>query len=400
MRRKTPSPVFSSFPDEEIKEKNMFDHEDQDDCLYREASDHLTPDDSDPIYKEDDNLEAPVIDSCVDIVPQHDDNCERSPPTLKRIVIKPNKCSESDSEDSAPIRKRVKFNNNTVFKSETSSLIPESSIQRPVVSKQNDVEIKTNHKFSFLSREVFQSDTRMGGDMVSELSNEFNISPMEMDDDARVGSHLDFDPPTGVNHLVDFEPPVARKEESCDSSLLYNNTLRNNCTDKYDFMLNDWTQEYVHQPNETDVAVGNIINNHDNPSDLDLSGLDGLEDHLEDSEHCIPNGIQDDPCDESEMNYIGYQIPKHHKRFPDSMVQPMSNCSNNQTQSAIKSIIGPSTDNRSCYDSVNTDFMSFNRHSHNAHIGGYNSSVNTDRGNTSKRKGEPDLDEAVRSILL
>ncbi|GFS48170.1 uncharacterized protein NPIL_341231 [Nephila pilipes] len=400
MCRKTPSPVFSNFPDEEMQEEqNVFDHEDHDDCLCREASDHLTPEDSDPIYKEDDNLEAPVIDSCEDIVvPQHDDNCERSPPTLKRIVIKPNKCSESDSEDSTPMRKRVKFNSNTVFKSEASSLIQDSSIQRPLVAK-HDEEIKTNHKYPFLSREMFHSDNRI--DMVSELRKEFNMSPMEIDDDARVGSHLDFDTSSGVNHLVDFEPPVARTEESCDSNLLYNSSLRNNCTVKYDFsILNEWTEEYAHQPSETDVAVGNIISNHDNPSDLDLSGLDGLEDHLDDSQHCIPNGIQDDPCEESEMNYVGYQIPKHPKRFPDSSVQPMSNCSNNQTQSAIKSIIGPSTDNRSCYDSVNTDFMSLNRHSHNAHIGGYSSSMSTERGTTSKRKSEPDLDEAVRSILM
>ncbi|XP_042901781.1 BRD4-interacting chromatin-remodeling complex-associated protein [Parasteatoda tepidariorum] len=369
--------------------------------------------DSDSLCKEDDNLEAPVIDSCADIVvPQNDDSCERSPPTLKRIVIQNEKFSESDSEEPPPPRKRLKYNSpKTEMYSSSNckpqeppslSCEPENSFGRTADKKnsEKDFEIKTNNTYPLMTRQAFQSD-----DVVYEIRKELDMSPMEMDDDdddEDVPHIVDFDTPSVANHLADFEPPVARTEESCDSNLLYNSSIRTNCAIKYDFDLlgSDWTEDYTHpQANETDLAVENIMVGHQSgASDLDLSGLDGLEEHLNDSRHCIPNGIQEDETSaDSEPNFIGYRIPKHHKRFPGtSTMQNSSSSTRDQVQSAIKSIIGTPAESRSYFEG--TDFLSLNRHSHNTHItdfGGVGGEVGFSSGSR-----EPDLDEAVRSILL
>lgn len=202
-----------------------------------------------PVYKEDsDNLEAPVIDSCVDSVVPQNDNCERSPPTLKRIVIKPEPFFESDCEEPTS-KKRLKFN---CVKSES-----------PPPEWGGEL-CKRNHKYSLCREE----------DIMTKLRKELNISPMETDEEDHV---VDFEPPSGTNGLADFEPPVARTDESCDSSLL--SSCRAEM--KYDFDMSEWAEAYAAP--ESQAAVESI---------LDLSGLDGLEDHL--SQHSIPNGIQDD----------------------------------------------------------------------------------------------------------
>ncbi|GIY47305.1 GLTSCR1 domain-containing protein [Caerostris extrusa] len=383
----SPTPERPTSPDFEIQEEEKTCG---DSCRCRDDYDPPNAEYSDPVYKDDDNLEAPVIDSCADIVvPQHNDNCDRSPPTLKRIVTKPIKFTESDPEDQIPARKRVKFNNNTVFKNEASVL----SHDKPIISKYNDNLPKTNHKYPM----TFQSESSLS-DVVSdaELRKEFSMSPMEMDE-AHIDSRLvNLDSSSEVNHLVDFEPLIPGTGESCDSNTLYNNSLRNNCVN---YMLNeDWPNEFAHQPTELDIAVANIEGNHNNPAEIDLSGLAGLDAHFNNSQHCIPNGIQDDDTS-VEMNLIEYRIPKQQKRYHDSSVQSVSNCSDmgDQTHSAIKSIIDP----ESRYDRISTEFMSLNRHNQNAHIGGYSSSASArNMGSTSMKKEDRNLDEAVRSILI
>lgn len=397
----------------QVEEVVVKEEVDDNDGHSTEFSDPMR-EDSDPSYKDDDNLEAPVIDSCADIVvPQHDENCERSPPTLKRIVIKPEKRSESDTEETVPC-KRVKYNN--CIKSEpcNDDGDPVVPVTKSSVTKESDKELesKNNHKNHLSStRTSFHSDNRMD-DMVIKLRKELNMSPMEIDDDDddldTVSSHVieppDFEPPSATNDLADFEPPVARTDESCDSNVLYNNSVRTNCDVKYDFEMlgySEWDESYVHHPsNESDVTVGNMISDHGNPCDLDLSGLDGLEDHLEESQHGIPNGIQDVSV-ETDVNYLGYRIPKHQKRYPDVSGQPTSNCFNStdQVQSAIKSITGTPAENRSYYGADDMEFLPISKPSHNAHIADYGRSLDTDMGITSNET-DPALAEAVRSILL
>ncbi|KAG8187941.1 hypothetical protein JTE90_027714 [Oedothorax gibbosus] len=429
------------------------------DSRNRELSDPPVTDDSDPVYKDEDNLEAPVIDSCEDIaVPHHDDNCERSPPTLKRIVIKPSSwgSESSDPEDLMPSRKRLKFNNNVVVinsqnwsrttaksvddwsrtvapkhsdkselndwgrtsastnkhsdKSElndwdrTSALTNKHSDKSELndwsqtsaptnkhsdkselnnwnrtsapttkhVDKSElndwgrtsaptnkhsdkselndwgrtstptnkhsdtnnkDLDGKANHKFPLVTREFHHSDNSRIDDMV------FDMSPMEIGEDS----------------TVDFEPPVPRTEES--------NLFRSNCVDKYDFDLltSDWTEQYQ---SESDMPM------IDHPSDLDLSGLEGLDEHLENDDH-LPNGTN------SDLNNICYLIPSKH-----------SSRQNSQVQSAVKSITG---ENRSYFDTG--DF----HHRHN-HYGGGGAPEMTPT--PLNNRAEHDLDEAVRSILL
>lgn len=365
--------------------------------------------DSDPVYKDDDNLEAPVIDSCADIVvPQLDENCERSPPTLKRIVIKPEKRSDSDNEETLSY-KRFKCNN-YYEKSESSNCDRSGDVvgssKSSVIKEDRDreSEVKTNHKYPYvpLTRDSYHSDNRID-DMVTKIRKELNMSPMEMDDDDldSVSAHVvDFEPPGGTNDLADFEPPVARTEESCDSNLLYNNTVRTNSGVKYDFeMLRSWDEAYVHHPSN-EPAVGNIMNDHGNPSDLDLSGLDGL-DHLEESQPSVPNGIQD-VSPESDLNYVSYTIPKQQKRFHNvSSVQPSSNCSSSteQMESAIKSISGTSADNRSYFGADDMEFLPINKTSHNTHTVEYSRSLDSEMGGPSNEM-DPTLAEAVRSIMI
>lgn len=378
----------------------------EDDSHSTEHSDPLR-EDSDPVYKDDDNLEAPVIDSCADIVvPQHDENCERSPPTLKRIVIKPEKHSESDDE-SLP-SKRLKCNN-YYEKLEANRIDRTNEIapSKPTVIKEEsdkDLEVKTNSKYTHvpLTRESFHSENSMDV-MVTKIRKELNMSPMEMDDDDidPVSSHVvDFEPPSGANDLADFEPPVARTEESCDSTLLYN-SVRTNCSVKYDFEMLGCTvwgdDNYIQHPsNESDVTAGNILNDHANTSELDLSGLDGL-DHLEESQPSIPNGIPELSA-EGDMNYIGYPIPKHQKRFQDVSVLPSSNCSSSPEQiRAIKSIIGTSTDNRSYYGADEVEFLPISNKTSHTHTAEYGRSLDSEMGVTSN-VSDPVVEAAVRSI--
>lgn len=385
-----PPPV--AIKEEILSEPEDNDCTDQSDCRnHSDPRDQATTEDSDPPYKEDDNLEAPVIDSCEDtVVPPRDDNCDRSPPTLKRIVIKPSgRRSESDPESdlNMPSRKKLKFNNNvksldwikvekqgdwggrtttaprekesgdwgrTVAPnkhSDKSELNDWSRTPKHSDTNNKDLDAKANHKFPLLTRETFHSDNSRIDDMV------FDMSPMEIGgEDSRV---VDMNP--------DFEPPVPRTEDPGDH-LLYNSG-RNNCADKYDFDLlacSDWTEEYQ-------TGSDLIINDH--PSDLDLSGLDGLDDPLDDPH--IPNGNND----------ICYLIPKGGKRFLESAGQ------NSQVQSAIKSI----TDNRSYFDGA--DFHHLRHHAgHNSQ--GYGGGDVSQMGNASSHRGEHDLEEAVRSILL
>ncbi|XP_035232966.1 BRD4-interacting chromatin-remodeling complex-associated protein-like isoform X2 [Stegodyphus dumicola] len=397
------SPSTSSNHQAVVKEEAETDSEEN---TEKESSDPHVPEDSDLLYKEDDNLEAPVIDSCADImVPQNDYNCERSPPTLKRIVIKPEKLSERDLEEPLT-RKRFKFNNMCVKPETVGCDWSHDGTHNKLVSSKHsdkDNDLKTNHKYLHapLTRDSFHSDNRLDVDMMAKM---LNISPMEIDDDIET---VDFEPPSGTNDLADFEPPVARTEESCNSNLLYNSNIRTNCEVKYDFdMLGcpAWADDYVHHPpNESDVNADTIMSDHGNPSDLDLSGLDGLEDHLEGSQHGIPNGIQnDDDSAVSGMSYIGYRIPKHQKRYTDIAAQSASNCSNNeQVQSAIKSITGTHAENtrRSYFGADDVEFLHLNKQSHNAHITDYGGNIDAEMGVT---RGESDevLDEAVRSILL
>lgn len=398
-------PSLTSCQSEEVIVKKEIEDTD---CHSTEFSDSMR-EDSDPVYKDDDNLEAPVIDSCADIVvPQHDENCERSPPTLKRIVIKPEKRSESDNEEPVS-NKRFKCNN-YYEKLEANSCERSTEVSPPKsVIKEGDKEpeVKTNHKYPHvpLTRESFHSDNRID-DMVTKIRKELNMSPMEMDDDDldTVSSHVvDFEPPSGTNDLADFEPPVARTEESCDSTLLYNNSVRTNCDVKYDYeMLGSvWDENYVHPSNESDVAVGNIVIDQGNPSDLDLSGLDGL-DQIEESQPSIPNGIQDVTA-ETDMNYMGYHFPKSQKRFHETTsVQPTSNCSSNTSQiaSAIKSIMGTPADNRSYFGAEEMQFLPGSKTGHNTHIADYGRSLDADMGVTTNNESDAVLDEAVRSILL
>ncbi|XP_054722377.1 LOW QUALITY PROTEIN: mucin-2-like [Uloborus diversus] len=372
--RDSPPPPLSACeaaPSESKVEEPCASSEDYPEHPHELSDPHLQEDSDPPNYKDDDNLEAPVIDSCADImVPRHDDNIERSPPTLKRIVIKPRELSESDSEEPVT-NKRFKFNS-ACIKLTTSSCdwSGESTLCRPARPTSKGGEQKTNHKYphAALTRESFHSDNRID-DVVSKIK--LDISPMEMD----MG---DFEP--GAEDLADFEPPVARTEESCDS-LAYNRT---NSEVKYEFDMlgcSTWDPDYVHHP----------PNDGDDPPDLDLSGLDGLEDHLEDG---IPNGIGD----ESDVNsYVGYHIPKRQKRFPD--VGPSGNCASDQVQSAIKSIMGAPAEHRSYFVPDDVEFLPMAKQSHNAHISDYGGSLDADMGATS---GESDaaLDEAVRSILL
>lgn len=358
-----------------IKEEVLSEPEDNDcteqnDCRnHSDPRDQATTEDSDPPYKEDDNLEAPVIDSCEDtVVPPRDDNCDRSPPTLKRIVIKPSG-RDPESDLNMPSRKKLKFNSVrsldwikvekqgdwggrttmaprekescdwgrtgvTAKHSDKSELNDWSRTPKHSDTNNKDLDAKANHKFPLLTRETFHSDN-------SRIDDVFDMSPMEIgEEDSRV---IDMNP--------DFEPPVPRTEEPGDH-LLYNSG-RSNCADKYDFDLLAWS---------------------DHPSDLDLSGLDGLDDPPEDQH--IPNG-NNDMC---------YLIPKGSKRFLESAGQ------NSQVQSAIKSI----TENRSYFDAA--DFHHLRHHAgHNSQ--GYGGGV-SEMGNASSHRGEHDLEEAVRSILL
>lgn len=395
-----PPPLTSQV--EEVTVKKEID----DDGHSTEFSDPMR-EDSDPVYKDDDNLEAPVIDSCADIVvPQHDENCERSPPTLKRIVIKPEKHSESDDE-SVPNNKRFKCNSYyeklEPNRCERSNEVAPSKLSVIKEESDKEPEVKTNNKYPHvpLTRESYHSENSMDV-MVTKIRKELNMSPMEMDDDDLdpVSSHVvDFEPPSGASDLADFEPPVARTEESCDSTLLYN-SVRTNCDVKYDFEMlgcSVWDENYIHHPsNESDVTAGNIINDHANTSELDLSGLDGL-DHLEESQPSIPNGIPELTA-ESDMNYIGYHIPKHQKRFQDVSVLPSSNCSSSSEQiRAIKSIIGTSADNRSYYGADEMQFLPINNKTSHTHTAEYGRSLDSEMG-VSSNVSDPVVEAAVRSI--
>lgn len=264
-----------------------------------------------------------------------------------------------------------------------------------------------------IKQDPSKTDNSKEEDIVTTLRRELNMSPLE-DDEPDV-SQVDFETPNDTGGLADFEPPVARTEESSLVSS-YANGSRTAVKMKYDFDIisdptTEWIGDYTNHNrkilSESEAAVESILEGQDDDSDLDLSGIE-LDETLE-RHQVLYNGIEE--TRDSYVNYNEYDHPKlrtHKERDKFSKIDICSDHSTNdleqqsaQVQSAIKSILElQQTENHSCYTDGEENFTStiYNLERHENHQSSidYEVSLDTD----SESVADAALNEAVRSILL
>ncbi|XP_067134369.1 uncharacterized protein [Centruroides vittatus] len=262
-----------------------------------------------------------------------------------------------------------------------------------------------------MKQEPNKNDNSKEEDIVTTLRRELNMSPLE-DDEPDV-SQVDFETPNDTGGLADFEPPVARTEESSLVSS-YANGSRTAVKMKYDFdIISDtaeWIGDYTNHNrktlSESEAAVESILEGQEGDSDLDLSGIE-LDETLE-RHQVLYNGIEE--TRDSYVNYNEYDHQKlrtHKEREKFSKIDICSDHSTNeleqsaQVQSAIKSILElQQTENNSCYTDGEENFTSsiykLERHENHQSPIFFEENLDTD----SESVVDAALNEAVRSILL